>query len=65
MKTTLIFVRHAQSVAKDLEIVQGRGEQYSLSKLGEEQARKLAENFKDRKFDRIFASTAGVSIGSD
>lgn len=58
MKTTLIFIRHAQSVAKELGVVQGEGQSLPLSKLGESQAGKLGELMKSGKFDRIFASNA-------
>ncbi len=58
MKTRFIFIRHAQSVAKELGIVQGDGASTPLSALGKEQAEKLGNSFKSEKCDRLFASTS-------
>lgn len=62
MKTTFIFIRHAQSMAPLQDIVQGRGLGIELSPEGETQAEALGERLKSATFDRIFASTARRAI---
>lgn len=62
MKTTFIFVRHAQSMAPIEGIVQGRGLHIPLSPVGEEQAIAVGERMKDVSFDRLFSSTSVRTI---
>ncbi|MBM3272662.1 histidine phosphatase family protein [Candidatus Kaiserbacteria bacterium] len=58
MKTRFLMIRHAQSVAKALDIVQGRGLDVPLSDKGKEQGEKLASVAGELQFDRMFSSTA-------
>lgn len=58
MKTKFIFIRHAQSIAKEKNIVQGMGLEIPLAKDGDQQAVKLGEALKDFEFDLICSSTS-------
>lgn len=58
MKTKFIFIRHAQSVAKEQNIVQGRGENIPLSGVGTIQARELPSNLSGLLLDNLFSSTS-------
>jgi 2,3-bisphosphoglycerate-dependent phosphoglycerate mutase len=58
MRTNIFLLRHAQSQANMLNIVQGRGLLIPLTEKGAEQARNVAEASKNLMFDRIFTSTA-------
>jgi broad specificity phosphatase PhoE len=58
MITTLTFIRHAQSTAKERGIVQGRGEQESLSALGEEQRQKYVLKCAGWTVDQLFSSAS-------
>lgn len=58
MKTTFIFVRHAESEARAKHIVQGKGLTVPLTERGKTQARALAEALSRESFDRVFTSTA-------
>jgi len=51
----LIIIRHGETEENKLGIIQGHIHG-TLSGLGKEQARKLAERFKDEKIDIIFSS---------
>ena len=62
MKTRLFIVRHAQSVAQERGIVQGRGLDVPLSEEGMRQAARAAECLKGEKFHAIYASNAIRSI---
>lgn len=62
MKTRFLMIRHAQSVAKALDIVQGRGLDVPLSEKGFEQGEQLAAAAESLSFDRMFASTAVRAI---
>jgi broad specificity phosphatase PhoE len=62
MKTRIFLVRHAQSVAQERGIVQGRGIDVPLSEEGVRQAARAAELLKGEKFDAIYASNAIRSI---
>ncbi len=62
MKTKFIFIRHAQSTAKEDGIVQGEGLNVPLSRLGEEQILKIGEAFKGMTLDFIFSSQAVRAI---
>lgn len=57
-QTRFIFIRHAESRANELGVVQGRGEDMPLSERGKKQAALLAAALKDWRFDRLFSSTA-------
>jgi len=56
MKTKLILVRHAQSLAKEQNIVQGRGDNIALSELGKTQAQACAKALESGEFSRAFSS---------
>ncbi|MBI2627898.1 MAG: histidine phosphatase family protein [Candidatus Niyogibacteria bacterium] len=58
MRTNIFLLRHAQSQANMLNIVQGRGLLIPLTEKGAEQARNVAKALKNLMFDRIFTSTA-------
>lgn len=56
MKTKLVMVRHAQSLAKEQNIVQGRGDSIALSELGKTQADACAKALVAGNFSRAFSS---------
>jgi len=58
MKTRFILIRHAQSAARELGIVQGVGLRVPLTPEGHRQAKTLAQALAKIGPDRIFASTA-------
>lgn len=58
MKTRLILLRHAASVAKEQGIVQGAGRDVPLSEAGKEDALRLAALFPYSDIDRIISSSA-------
>lgn len=58
MKTRLIFIRHAESVAKERGIVQGSGLDVPLSEHGKEQVKALKKVIRTLVIDRLFSSTA-------
>src|SRR5580698_922213 len=60
--TTFILVRHAESAAKERNLVQGKGLDMPLTESGLKQARRLADVLKDEHIDRIFTSTAKRTI---
>lgn len=62
MKTKFIFIRHAQSTAKEDGIVQGEGLDVHLSRLGEKQVEKIGEVLKGMVLDFIFSSQAVRAI---
>ena len=53
--TKLIFVRHGQSVTNQLKVFAGHTD-VPLSKIGEEQAKTVAEALKNEPLTRIYAS---------
>lgn len=58
MKTNLYLMRHAQSMANVLKIVQGAGLDVPLSADGTKQAKRISEAFQGFSFHKIFSSTA-------
>lgn len=54
--TRILLVRHGETEANKLKIVQGRGLDYELNETGLDQARQLARRLKDIKIDHIFTS---------
>ena len=56
MKTRFILIRHAQSAARELGIVQGVGLRVPLTPEGHRQAKTLAQALAKIGPDRIFAN---------
>jgi len=54
--TTFYIVRHGQSVANVQKIVQGTVIDTSLTEIGRQQAKVLAEELKEVRFDAIYSS---------
>ncbi|MBI1975625.1 MAG: histidine phosphatase family protein [Candidatus Vogelbacteria bacterium] len=60
--TRFILIRHAQSVANDLGIVQGVGLDVPLTEKGRHQAELLARYLANTRLDRLYASKARRAI---
>lgn len=56
MKTTVIIVRHGQSTSNAQQIIQGNHDEAVLTKLGEQQARKVGETLAGLQLDAVYAS---------
>ncbi|MFB2980282.1 histidine phosphatase family protein [Microseira sp. BLCC-F43] len=52
----LYFIRHGESEANRLQVISNRGDRYSLTAKGQQQARTLAENLKPFPLSTIFTS---------
>ena len=58
MKTKKIYlIRHGQTEFNKMGIVQGRGVDSSLNKVGVDQADRFYEHYKTRPFDKIYTSS--------
>ncbi len=57
MSTSITFLRHAQTEANEKGVFSGKTD-LPLSKTGEDNARKAAENLADERFDVVFYGTA-------